>query len=309
MSEAPIYYLSPHADDVAFSCAGSVFSDVAAGRKVTLITAFISGRHAEQRRAEDEKAAAMLGCDYKFLDLPDAPDRPEIRGALDIFMPFGQKHLGITNEVMERLLWHVKAPAEVRAPIAAGGHIDHRIVHEAARALVYQLGKAVRLSYYEDLPYCFLPHALGRRLDALGAQGGLDRRPVGCERAAPSVELAACRAAFRSWPLSQRWLPGLRQLFCHLVTSRMIAADGRGHRPGFAPRLSPTLRALPGEVKALRENAIGAYASQWPDFAASAAELGDRIAEYAERIGGAGTPCERLWLDEGVYGPNADQRT
>lgn len=302
MSEAPIYYLSPHADDVAFSCAGSVFLDVAAGRKVTLITAFISGRLTDQRRAEDEKAAAIFGCDYKFLELPDAPQRPEIRGSLDIFMPFGQQHLGITNEVMERLLWHVKAPAEVRAPIAAGGHIDHRIVHEAARALAYQLGPLVKLSYYEDLPYCLLPHALGRRLDALDAQGSVDKRPVGCERAAPAVELAACRAAFRSWPLAQRWLPGLRQLFTHLVTSRMIAADGRGHRPGFPPRLVPSLRVLPAQVKTLRRQAIAAYPSQWPDFATSADEFAAHIAAYAERLGSADAPCERLWIDGGVYG-------
>jgi LmbE family N-acetylglucosaminyl deacetylase len=303
MSEAPIFYLSPHADDVAFSCAGSVISDVAAGREVTLITAFISGRRAEQRRAEDEKAAAILGCDYKFLELPDAPERPEIRGALDIFMPFGPRHLGITNEVMTRLLWHVKPPAEVRAPLAVGGHIDHRIVHEAARALVYQLGPAVTLSYYEDLPYCLLPYALGRRLDALEAQDHLlKKRPPGCERAASAVELGACRAALRGWPLAQRWLPGLRQLFCHLVASRMLAADGRGHRPGFAPRLTPMLRALPAEARARRQQAIAAYASQWPDFAASAVEFAERIDAYAGRLGAANVAHERLWLDEGVYG-------
>ena len=62
---------------------GQTVLDVAAGRSVTLITAFLSGADAAQRRREDEAAAAILGCSYKCLELPDSPERPEIRSALD----------------------------------------------------------------------------------------------------------------------------------------------------------------------------------------------------------------------------------
>jgi LmbE family N-acetylglucosaminyl deacetylase len=298
MSEPPIYYLSPHADDVAFSCTGGVALDVAAGRQVTIITAFLSGKSAQQRQAEDEAAAAILGCAYKCLDLPDAPERPEVRGALDVFMPFGPRSLGITNEVMHRLLGQVPPCAELRVPLAVGGHIDHRIVHEAARALVYQLGKSVKLAYYEDLPYSLLPYSLGRRLHGLEPHKSFEKRDPDCERAAPAVELAACRRALSSWPLAQRWLPGLRQLCTHLVASRMLRADGIGQRPGFTPRLQPLLRPLGEAVGALRRKAIAAYATQWPDFAVSVEAFDRAISEYAQRIGNA----ERIWIDDGVYG-------
>lgn len=303
MAPAPIYYLSPHADDVAFSCAGSVALDVAAGHPVTVITAFLSGADAALRRKEDEAAAAALGCTYNCLELPDAPDRPEIRGALGVFMPLGPQHLGIINEVVTRLLWHVTGAEQlhIRAPLAVGGHIDHRLVHEAARALAYHLGRSAQLTYYEDQPYSLTRYSLGRRIQALRP-----RPPVEVERAAPPVEQAAYRASVAAWPLAQRWLPGLRQLNCHLIARRAVSADAELQRPGFPPLLRAWLRPLDAPaVLERRRQAIAAHQSQWPLFAPSLESFVEQLDAYGLRYGDGVQPCERLWHDDGVHGPAA----
>lgn len=299
-------YLSPHADDVAFSCLGQIALRRLARQQSgqsdpveqTLVTVFLSGM--EQRRQEDEKAAQILGCQYRCLELPDAPDRPEIRGDLDLFMRFGPQHLGITNEVVSRLLPWLPPTAILYAPLGVGGHIDHRITHEAARALAYQRGPSLRLAYYEDLPYALAPYALARRLAALGTTS--EKR----------ASLAHERAAYRDWLLSfphmQRRLPGLRLLMSHVAAHVAVQADGdpSRHRPGFPPRLRPQLVNVTQSV-AQRTEVIAAYASQWPLFAASPEALTARFAAYGHALAGrtAESPecCERIWFDDGVHGP------
>lgn len=303
-----LFYLSPHADDVVLSCAGHVRSDVEAGRKVTLVTVFLSGRDAETRRAEDERAAAILGCRYLCLDLFDAVDRPEVRGRLDVFAAFGPAHLGMTSEVVERLLWHVAPPAELRAPLAVGGHIDHRIVHEAARAVAYKL--QLRLGYYEDQPYCLAPYALGRRLAAL--EGELPAGLPGTKRADPPRELRAFRDFYRRLPLLRSLPPGVRLLGSHLIARAVLRAERSGHRPGLPPRLQPHLREV-SAYRAIRTAALAAYASQWPLFAASVEALEARLHDYGRALHPDPTPSaagpsphaapsayERLWQDLGV---------
>ncbi len=303
MGDAPIFYLSPHADDVAFSCGGSVALDCEAGRAVTLITAFLSGKDADTRGDEDTQAAARLGCAYQCLNLPDAKDRPEVRGALGIFMPFGPQHLGITSEVVSRLLWHITSPAELVAPLAVGGHIDHRIVHEAARALAYLLGPSVRLSFYEDQPYSLVPYSLERRLAALQPAAPVESKTRLGQRGSLSQEIAAYRTALSAWPMIQRKAYGLRLLSSHLAARFAVFAEKGGQRPGFAPRLQPIVRVLNTPLlQSRRRQAIAAYASQWPLFAASLDELCESLAAYGRRLNDSSTVGERLWIDDGVFG-------
>lgn len=300
----PQVFLSPHADDVGFSCVGLLRALAqAAGHSCSLVTVFLSGDQAEQRRSEDGAAAKLLGCSVSCLELPDAPDRPEVRAGLDRFMPYGPPHLGIANEIVHRLLPRLSTPATLYAPLAVGGHIDHRIVHEAARALAYQLGPALRLVFYEDLPYALARYSLARRLAALGDTRGL----VG-QRAPLSAEIAAYRRWLLSHPLLGRRLPGLRTLVAHRLAQVAVQADCQPprDRPGFVPRLRPQLVRADG-IAELEAKVIAAYASQWPLFASSPAELSARFAGYGQQVGEqhqrpAGR-YQRLWIDSGAYGP------
>lgn len=297
-----VFYLSPHPDDVALSCAGSLLADVAAGADVTLLSVFVSGESAATRRAEDEQAARALGCKYLSLDLFDAPDRPEIRGSLGLFMPYGPPHLGITSEVVARLRWHVSAPAELVAPLAVGGHIDHRIVHEAARALAFELG--LQLAYFEDLPYSLSRFSVARRLAALETSVP---RLAGTDRGTVAMERAAYRDYLCGLPLFRRYPPGLRFVLGHLVARTAVRADGQAHRPGPRPDLTAQLQTVTANSPA-RLAAIAAYASQWPLFAVSAEELLARVVDYGRTLGPAlpdDKTYERLWHDR-AFPPRMD---
>ena len=312
-------FLSPHADDIVFSCAGHLASQLAASpdqaaADVFLVTVFLSGPQAETRRREDEKAAQLLGCQYRCLELPDALDRPEVRGSLDLFMPFGPPHLGITNEVLSRLLPWLPRTTTLYAPLGVGGHIDHRITHEAARAMAYQVGPTLRLAFYEDLPYALARYSLGRRLAALGVEraNSVDNTDNidDIERSTPPRE----RSAYADWLLScphmRRRMPGLRTLMAQVAAHAAVRADGdpKRHRPGFPPRLRASRLDVTTQLPR-RAELLAAYASQWPLFAASPEAMAAQLAQYGQRLrppDAAPNACfERIWFDDGVYGPTA----
>ena len=74
--------LSPHLDDAVLSLGGLISREVAAGRSVEVVSCFTSGPPLDtiapahrvfgdysMRRAEDERAMAILGARYRWLDL------------------------------------------------------------------------------------------------------------------------------------------------------------------------------------------------------------------------------------------------
>ena len=296
---------------MVFSCGAGIASRRPDAPRPLLITAFLSGRDADVRRREDEQAAAILRCDYRCLELPDGLDRPEINGTLGLFSPFGPQHLGITNEVVTRVLPLIRLPAILYAPLAVGGHIDHRIAHEAARAVAYHCGPALQLVYYEDLPYALVPYAVARRLAVLDHVASTSGRTPDLQRGPAAAERAAYRAWLLSCPHMARYLPGARWIAAHLAAGAAVQADALlrpHHRPGFPPKLRPLFRTVDAGV-ADRQRACAAYASQWPLFALTAAMLAQNLDDYGRNTARAagnfpsGTVVDRLWRDVGVYGP------
>jgi LmbE family N-acetylglucosaminyl deacetylase len=286
--------------------------DRQAGHRVTLVTVFLSGRDVDQRRREDLAAAKLLDCDYVCLELPDAPERPEIRGRLGIFMPYGPRHLGITNEVVSRTqkLLPSRQRVHLRAPLSVGGHIDHRIVHEAARAVAFARGPELSLSYYEDLPYALAPYSLARRLSAMDAKldllDGKSELP-GLARAPRRDELVALKSTLNTWVAIHSLPPLIRQLGVALSARAALRADESGQRPGFRPILQPLLKDVTAQ-DALRRASMAAYASQWPLFCSAKAEFLDALTLYARTKTKSTSPgdsaalYERHWLDVGVLG-------
>jgi LmbE family N-acetylglucosaminyl deacetylase len=110
-----------------------------------------------QRRAEDRAALAVLGVDdVVHLDFLDAIYR---RGGASWLYPLdgicGELHeqdQPVARAIADAIRPRVPAPAaaEIFAPLAAGRHVDHQLVHHAARALA---AEGYRVRYYEDLPY------------------------------------------------------------------------------------------------------------------------------------------------------------
>ena len=163
-------FLSPHLDDVAFSCGGLLAQLADAGWHTVMATAFTatvlpatgfalacqtdkgldpSVDYMALRRDEDQAAAAILGVsELRWLDFPEAPHRgygsaPELFGAIaahdDVWRPLAERVSALLAELQ---------PGLVLAPQGCGHHVDHRqMIHAVLQAAPQNL------AFYRDTPY------------------------------------------------------------------------------------------------------------------------------------------------------------
>jgi LmbE family N-acetylglucosaminyl deacetylase len=205
-------YLSPHLDDAALSCGGQIHARARRGERVSIVTLFAggappaaelsalaadlhrrwgldSGDAVAVRRDEDRRAARELGAECVQLDLPDAIYRFDRRGTplystlAALFLdPADDDHA--MDSPLRAALAALPESAVVVAPLAIGGHVDHRAVREAALAVVPR----DRLWFYEDFPYA---ERWRVRRRALAKQRGWETR---VEAIGDDELLAKCRA-------------------------------------------------------------------------------------------------------------------
>lgn len=163
-------YVSPAAGDVALSCAGRLVHERAAGQRVTVVTLF-AGPGAGGLGAARTAALEGLGAAHFALELPDARTRADGSSAGDALLrtrgPLDDDVLHRAADMLTDLAHRTRA-RQVYVPLAVGGHFDHRLAHEAARAAFDPSGRNVFL--YEERPEAFVPAAVRVRLGQLGAR-------------------------------------------------------------------------------------------------------------------------------------------
>jgi LmbE family N-acetylglucosaminyl deacetylase len=167
-------YLSPHLDDAVLSCGGLIAQQVASGEEVTVFTVCAgdapvgeltpyayelhrrwggAGSPVAARRAEDLVACGRLGASVVHYPLGDAIYRRGPAGQAlypDAVAIFGALHPDEETRIEELaagLRSSLPPVAEVYAPLALGGHVDHRLTRRAAERLERSIW------YYRDLPY------------------------------------------------------------------------------------------------------------------------------------------------------------
>lgn len=170
--------LSPHLDDAALSCGGTIFRTARAGGRVRVVTAFAgdeppeppsqlvrdllrwwrlpAGEAMATRRHEDGEALAALGAELEHWALPEAPYRLEAAGgpprygtleALFAEVDLGSREAELLADLAARLR-RLPAAARVLVPLGVGGHVDHRLLRLAAESAL-----PAPLEYYEEYPY------------------------------------------------------------------------------------------------------------------------------------------------------------
>lgn len=180
-------FLSPHYDDVALSCGGTVAAFADSGVRPLIVTVFGGepasddltafarwqherwGTEADDtiatRLAEDNAAATILGCDTHILPFLDAIYRGD--GYLSDEALFGVL-LPIDFPLAEQIVTTVTAlpavntPADTvfYVPLGIGEHVDHQLVYRVGQILA---SCGWRVLAYEDFPYAILGDAAERR--------------------------------------------------------------------------------------------------------------------------------------------------
>jgi LmbE family N-acetylglucosaminyl deacetylase len=169
-----VIYLSPHLDDVVFSCGGWIWEQTQQGQEVEIWTICAGdppqgslsdlaaalhhnwqlGQEAVQaRRQEDQWACMLLGASprhFPFLDCiyrTNPASEPFYQTVEDLFGGLDPQETDLIGSVSERLAADLPGDAEVVAPLGIGNHVDHDMVRKAASRLNRPL------KYYADYPY------------------------------------------------------------------------------------------------------------------------------------------------------------
>ncbi|ONI76189.1 hypothetical protein ALI144C_36560 [Actinosynnema sp. ALI-1.44] len=162
--------LSPHPDDAVWSVGGRIRWWVSRGEATTVVTVFDGPgevdtdqwrRVAEPatRRSEDIAAIACVGARRVSLGLADAAVRAD-RGVhrysnpMRLFGRIHDKDADLPEVVADAVAGLLAPHAVVHVPLAAGRHVDHRLVRQAAGLLAE---RGVPIRFYEDIPYRLRP--------------------------------------------------------------------------------------------------------------------------------------------------------
>lgn len=168
-------YLSPHLDDAVFSTGGLIYEQVRAGLAAeiwTFMCGFVPESDASPfaqllhtqwgfssadetirlRRAEDRKAAAVLGVEAVHFDFPDCIYRRAANGEWlysAVFIPPHPEDAWIPAEITKTISARLQGDDVLVCPLGLGSHVDHVLLRQGAEAV----GRP--LHYYPDIPYAF----------------------------------------------------------------------------------------------------------------------------------------------------------
>jgi LmbE family N-acetylglucosaminyl deacetylase len=189
----PLFVLSPHLDDSVYSAGGQLSQQVRAGGAAVVLNLFAGAPggalsplaqefHDRQGIADlvahriglDRAAAGRLGASPVYLAFRDCLYRGSADGGTwyytDPGQVFGPPHPAeahLAEEVAEAIVPLLPPDRQVRvlAPLAVGGHVDHRIVRDAGLLLARQ---GWPVCFYEDIPYVMREGAVDQALTEVG---------------------------------------------------------------------------------------------------------------------------------------------
>jgi LmbE family N-acetylglucosaminyl deacetylase len=169
-----LIYISPHLDDAVLSAGGLIFDQARTGRRVEIwtvvcgfppegeLTPLAQALHfqwgfasAEEtvrvRRAEDERAASIVGAQAVHFDVPDCIYRRGADGEplypMGVFVEPHPAESGLAARITSTLAARLEPDDVLFCPLTIGNHVDHVTVRKAAEGL----GRP--LQYFADIPY------------------------------------------------------------------------------------------------------------------------------------------------------------
>ena len=170
MQNHDIVFISPHLDDVVYSCSQMIRNLKESNHKILVITIFTQyPEHNDNiflngslRKKEDKEALEGLGVDLLYLDYPELMIRDELKD-YTVFRQIVEPirtlcHLKRSNVIsdligqdLQDLIDKNDNIKQLYFPAAIGYHPDHILTFRAC----YNLKKkGLELLIYQDFPYC-----------------------------------------------------------------------------------------------------------------------------------------------------------
>ena len=304
--EQPHYlaiFVSPHLDDAVFSCGGLMAKLLQEGAVLVLnlFTHYPSDLKIHgavlgaERYQEEADAARFLGFESRNLGELDAPFRQSSYRQLgNLFRPPAQQDMdGLPAlrqklcDVLEKIDYD-----HIYVPLGIGWHVDHVLTH-----LVFEsLKDSKKLLYYEDAPYCCIPHATRYRLNDMAnyprAANDISLQPTHELRAWWQAAMAYADTALmknlQPWIIRQCAVPAVGYyLFRLMAHHRRTELSASKH--SLQSILVPITEQLDRKVDAMM-----LYRSQFGEFFSSRHDSIDTLAAYAKGMGE--TAVERYWV-------------
>jgi hypothetical protein len=282
-------YLSPRLEDALLACAARLTREHERGRRVLFVTLFERSAPlgSEGRRVLDVLRASDIG-----LDLPGARQRSgdyaSFRALAFGHRPDDQAAVVKAVHALARI-GDVARPREVYAPLGVGGHVDHRLTHDAALA-AFESRDDRNVFLYEERPEAVVSGAVRIRLGLIGA-----RLPPA---ASDSVAATGLLRFLRRFHLPHAWRGDLVSLLERLRAARLAARAWRESRrwrshKGLGPRIQPVIHVpAPGAHESILE--LRAAACEVAGRREPGEPLRGMAAAYCRLLGGP--LAERYWL-------------
>ncbi len=302
-------FVSPHLDDAVFSCGGTIAQLVKEGPVLVLnlFTRYLSEVKVrgvvlgQERYQEEAEAARFLGFESQCLGELDVSFRrdayrklgnifrPPVAEDLDWLPTLRQKVFSLLAELDYQQLY---------VPLGIGWHVDHVLTHQ----LFEPWAERSNLLYYEDAPYCSIPHSTRYRLNEVGAYrlsaNDLSLTPVNETRAWWQTTQAYARTALMRnlspWIVRKFAVPVVSYYLHRLMVLHRRRTDGPS-----AWRLSPLIVPLGSEFT-LKVQAMMLYQSQFREFFSSQEDCVSTLSAYAASIGLEAKQVERYWRKSAI---------
>lgn len=296
--------ISPHLDDAVFSCGGMIAKFLQEGPVLVLnvFTRYLSDLKIHgavlgvERHREETDAARFLGFESRNLNELDAPFRRDAYRKLgNLFRPPVQQDMEWLP-TLRQTIFDMLAEFDfdrIYIPLGVGWHVDHVLTH-----LVFESWASHdNLFYYEDAPYCCIPHSTRYRLNDIAiyprqsTDASLAPTPELCAwwQVAKAYANTALMRNLQPWIMRQVAVPAVGfYLFCLMSEHRSVA------RTATKSDLEPVLEPIADKFER-KVDAMSLYRSQFGEFFSSRQNCASTLAAYAREISQATEPMERYW--------------
>lgn len=283
-------YISPHFDDVIFSCGGKIIDDVRNGSRVIVVTLFSEGGREStadyhKRNKENNLALEILKVEGINLGFLDAPHRHAYYNSFRKIIL--ERHPSDNSDFVSKIgnalnkLCDILNPSMVYAPLGVGTHIDHRLCFESA---IKHL--KAPLLFYEDRPYCFTELAVDARLRMLGVRTDLNTQNLSHQK-----NIARHLTSLSNMRYVEAYLPeGNERATCYELITKQIKQKCDYNFEGISDIHNFSINDYEIAV-----GAVSAYESQLTDFVANIESLTQQSEVYSLYLSQSLEFAERYW--------------